>query len=150
LKADQPTGTFRSWCTEFDWVRRAELWDDHEDEHRRLVRQAKKEQALDVMTENIVGLTKTLVLIAAGKSPDKMPGDHAQIRAIENALDRLGITAPKQLEITGKDGGAIETHEKGEGEESIDFSKLDNDELREFIRLRRKAKAKADGNGDDK
>jgi len=107
LKAGDPTGTFKNWCCDNDWVARAQAWDDHEDAMRLLARDMARQNARDKFVEYAERLAIKLVDVALGADD----AGRDQVKAILEALDRAGITVPKELQVehTGKGGGPIET-----------------------------------------
>lgn len=106
LKAVDPTGTFKDWCSGNDWVDRSQAFDDHEDEMRRAAREQARQEARDTFTRYAVMLAAKLVDVASGTEE----AGRDQVRAILEALDRAGITVPKEMKVehSGPDGGPIE------------------------------------------
>lgn len=106
LKAVEHTGTFKDWCSCNGWVSRSKAWDDHEDSMRLLARDQARENARDKFVEHAQRLAQQLVNVALG---GEVAG-RDQVKAILEALDRAGITVPKELQVehTGKGGGPVE------------------------------------------
>lgn len=105
LKAADPTGTFRAWSSDNSWVSRAEAWDAHEEQCRRQAREDAREKARDKFVDHAEDLSQRLLDVALGFEE----ANRDQVKAILEALDRAGISVPKEMKIehSGPDGGAI-------------------------------------------
>src|SRR5690554_741438 len=105
LKAVEPTGTFKDWCSCNGWVERAQAWDDHEDTMRLQARDQARQNARDKFVEYAERLAIKLVDVGLGAEE----ASRDQVKAILEALDRAGITVPKELQVehSGPGGGPI-------------------------------------------
>jgi len=127
LKGEHPSSSFKEWSSSNDWVLRVEHYDAHEDEQRRLIRETARERARDRLVEKLDDAVDTLIAAALAQGDGKKV-THAQLRALENLLDRAGVTEPASvaLELSGR---VDRRHEiTGPGGESL-FAHLDDAEL---------------------
>lgn len=92
------------WSVRYDWVARAEAFDAWEDEQRQAQRQLAREEARDVFVEAARELARRLVKLALSDGVTS-----AQVMAAKAALDRAGVTVPKEVDLNVS--GAIERSE---------------------------------------
>ncbi|MFU8803624.1 MAG: hypothetical protein ACNA8W_07440 [Bradymonadaceae bacterium] len=93
------------WSSKFSWVYRAEAWDAHEEESKRLAREQAREKAREKFVNHAENLSQCLLDVALGVKD----ANRDQVKAILEALDRAGISVPKEMKIehSGPDGGPI-------------------------------------------
>jgi hypothetical protein len=84
-----------TWSSKHDWVARANAWDDHERRERMKARAEARDKAREVFVSHAVKLARDLVRAA-------QTGDvhGAHVRALTEALDRAGVTVPKDVNVT--------------------------------------------------
>ena len=87
------------WSSEYDWVARAQAWDDWQDKQRLEARQKAREDAREVFILEAKRLAKELVSLALAESIGEDGVDSAQVRALKEALDRAGIIAKSELDL---------------------------------------------------
>lgn len=82
-------GHFTNWSTKYSWVERVRAWDDHEAQELAKTREGARAEARAVFADHAKSLAEQLVEIALGGD-----GTSPQVRALVQALDRAGVTAP--------------------------------------------------------
>jgi hypothetical protein len=126
------------WSKEFRWQERVKKYDLDLIERKAESERKKHEQEIEQMNDRhaSIGVTQQLKAIEQINALIKAQsfGAIASVQLLKFAtdLERLARGAPteqKQLALTGKDGGAIETHTEPQGSMYIDLSKLSSEQL---------------------
>lgn len=88
------------WSSKHGWVARAQSFDDWRDEQRLLKQMEARERATERLTEAAVNLVDRLIDIGLGQGEAQKD----QVKAIKDALDRAGVTVPKEvnLDVSGE------------------------------------------------
>lgn len=98
------------WSVKYDWVARAEAFDAWEDEQRVAQRTKAREEARQIFVDAAKLLARRLVKKALGPDFNQL-GDgveydeehhsvtSAEVMALEKALDRAGVTVPKEVDL---------------------------------------------------
>lgn len=112
------------WSSKYDWVARAEAWDAHELAEKTAARQQIRERARQKIIDKLDELIDEALDIALGDNPK---ANNTQAKVLLDALDRAGITVPKDINLNLSDKrDRIQ-------ELSRDVDSLEDDELIELI-----------------
>lgn len=103
--AENTPGHFGAWSSDNRWVERAEAYDRFEIEREIDARQLARERARQLYVDALPELARKEIAIALGTDQAPM----TQIVALKNSLARAGVDAPKQVEVSGRDGKPIQT-----------------------------------------
>lgn len=142
LKSDMAPRHFHDWKDEYDWYDRVRKYDAYVDEQRRAQITEARQESIRVLAEKAVPSAAILALLAVNADPgdldledleelgDLEDVDGHQKWAIDQLLDRVGVTSPDQLEVSGE----VEKDRMGLDLEMFrDFLDMDDDEREQRI-----------------
>jgi hypothetical protein len=107
-------GYFGTWSPEHDWLNRAVEFDSWQAKLIHKQAAIKIAEARLEYLDHLPELVETHLGAAFGLYEEVSA---TQWKALKDALDRAGLVLPDKLELTGAEGGPLETHETGDRKE---------------------------------
>jgi len=131
LRQDWPAAHFKVWSANNEWFDRAAAWDAHQDEVHRNKLLKSRHEALEELADRAPNMAQLLLGMAAGQGKNGSGArDRTQLDAIQDVLDRIGVTSPDMLQIDANvTSEQSVTH--GVDDEALErvFDELDDSEL---------------------